>query len=193
MNTELTVEQIMAFKGQIDKDNSISVVTDRNGNRYGVKAVTEYVAGFFSGLENGEALIAANQPAVGVRSIKGTQLGEGRHQVLTAVRVLTDTSQALETTAALIALPFASVAPVQFKNGEFKISQGAELLRTSGTDVHNFKASTSNDDDFRNIVPVVLRGGVDMSINIKLAGAATAGHAYKIELRSIEFLAVGKS
>lgn len=192
MKNQLTLEEILKFKGQIDRDNSISVVTDRNGNKYGVKTVTEYVSGFLSQLENGEALIPANQPVVGVRSIKGNQLAEGKNQIITDVRVLFDTTLAAETQAALIAAPFASVAPVQFKNGEFRISQGVELLRTSGSDITNFKASTGNDADFRNIVPVVLRGAVDMSINIKLSAAATANHAFKVEYRAIEFALISK-
>lgn len=189
-NQSLSLEEILKFKGQIAKDNSISVVTASNGEKYAVKSVTEYAAGFLSQLENGEVLIPANQPIVGVRSIKGNQLSEGKAQVVTSVRVLFDTTLAAETQAALIAAPFASVAPVQFKNGEFRISQTGELLRSSGTDITNFKASTGNDADFREIVPVVLRGGVDMSINIKLSAAATANHAFKVEYRAVEFVKI---
>lgn len=190
MKNQLSLEEILKFKGQIAKDNSISVVQASNGEKYAVKSVTEYAAGFLSQLENGEVLIPANQPIVGVRSIKGNQLSEGKAQIVTSVRVLFDTTLAAETQAALIAAPFASVAPVQFKNGEFRISQTGELLRSSGTDITNFKASTGNDADFREIVPVVLRGGVDMSINIKLSAAATANHAFKVEYRAVEFVKI---
>lgn len=92
-NSDLSKEQIIAWAGAINKDSSIAVLTDpKTGNKYGVKSVTEYVAGYFTDLENGEVLIAANQPVVGVRSIKGNQLPEGKFQVLTSIRVLQDTT-----------------------------------------------------------------------------------------------------
>ena len=188
MNQSLSVEQIMAWKGQINKDSSLAIVQDAQGNRYGVKSKTEYVSGFFSQLENGEVLLPANQPLNGVRSIKGNQLIEGKYQVVTDIRVSLDTTQALETTAALITLPFASTAPVTFKNGEVKISQGADLFASTGVDVSTFKT-----DDFRAVLPFVIRGATDFAINIKIAGANTAGHAYKVEYRCVEFLLVGKS
>ena len=192
---ELSLEQILKWKGQIQAGSSLSVVTDPlTGIQYAVKTVTEYVSGFLSKLQNGEALIQGNQAIPGLRSIEGNKLVAGKYQVVTATRVLFDTSQALETDAALMALPFASVAPASFKNGQFSIAQTAECFRTSGTDATNFKASTGNSDDFRDIVPFVLRPQTTTSMNMLLVGAAAAvGSAYKIEYRAVEFLEVGKA
>jgi hypothetical protein len=191
--TSLSIDQILALKAQINKDNSIAVVRTETGELFTVKTVTEQVSGFFGQLQNGEVLIEANQPLVGVRTIKGNMLNEGRYQVIDSLRVLADTTLEASSDAELITAVWESKAPVAFKNGEVKIFQGSELLRTTGTDVHNFKASTSNDDDFKDIVPVVLRPSTPISINFKLAGVAPANSAYKLELRITEFTAIGKA
>lgn len=190
---QLSVETILGFFGQVKSDASIAVVTDPNtGKKYAVKSTTDYAAGYLTDLQNGEVLLASNKPQVGLRSMNGNQLLEGKYQVVYGVRNLFDTTLVANSEAALIAAPFASVAPVQFKNGEYRMSQTGELIRLSGTDATNFKASTGNDADFRNIVPVVIRPMTDVSINFKLAGAATAFHAYKTEWRAVEFVLIGK-
>lgn len=192
-SNELSAEALMGIYALVKKDASIVVVTNpETGIQYAVKSITEYFTGFLSQLENGEVVMPGNLPTVGLRTIKGNQLSEGKFHVVEAIRTLFDTTLVAATDAALIAAPFASVAPVQFKNGEVRVSQTGELLRLSGTDATNFKASTGNSDDFRTIVPVVLRPMTDISINFKLAGAATNFHAYKFEYRAIELVAIGK-
>ena len=191
--TALSIDQILALKAQVNKDNSVAVVRTETGELFTVKTVTEQVSGFFGQLQNGEVLIEANQPLTGVRTIKGNMLNEGRYQVIDSLRVLADNTLEASTDAELMTAVWEGKAPAAFKNGEVKIIQGSELLRTTGTDVHNFKASTGNDDDYKDIVPVVLRPSTPISINFKLAGAAPANSAYKLELRITEFTAIGKA
>jgi hypothetical protein len=190
----LSIDQILTLRAQIKKDNSVAVVQlPETGELFTVKTTTEQVSGFFGQLQNGEVLIEANQPLVGVRTIKGNMLSEGKYQVIDSLRVLADNNLADTTDAVLITAVWEDKAPAAFKNGEVRIFQGSELLRTTGTDVHNFKASTGNDDDFKDIVPVVLRPSTPISINFKLAGVAPAKSAYKLELRTTEFTAIGKA
>ena len=188
---QLTLEQLLEAKGRIQSGVSAGMVTISN-MPYTFKTVTEYVAGFYSQLVNGEVLVDSNQKKVGVRSIKGNTIKSGTFQLVESFRVLNEKPASGSTTAddaLILAAEFASVAPPSFKNGEFIVEQNAELFRSSGSDVANSKAATSNDDDFRTIAPIVIRGGEGspFKITIKNAGTPVANHAFKIEWRAIEF------
>lgn len=187
----LSLEQMIAWKRQMDSSASLPVFQDPlTGKQYAPKSVTEYAAGFFTKLKNGQIFESKNTPAVGVRSINGNKLAAETNQLVYQARVLCDTTLIAETEAALQAAPFASVAPAYFKNGEVNFTQNAELLRTTGTDIHNAKASTGNDADFKDVAPFNLRGGVAFQSIFSLAGDATQYHAYKLEWRAIEFVPV---
>ena len=188
---QLTVEQLVAARAFIASGVSVGQVTIGNQN-YSVKSVTEYVSGFFSALVNGEVLVDSNQKKVGVRSIKGNTLKGGTTQLIESIRVLCEKPASGSTAAddaLLIGAEFASVAPPAFKNGELLIEQNAELFRTSGTDIANSKAATSNDDDFKVIAPIVIRGGDSspFKITMKVAGTPVVNHAFKLEWRALEF------
>ena len=189
-NTALTVEQMMKWKGLIESGQSVGIV--QIGNKaYTVKSVTHYVSAFVSQLLNGELLLVKNVATPGIRSIDRNMLGAGVNFLGTSLRVLSDTSQALETDAAIITLPWATTAPSWVKNGELAIGQGSELFRSVGTDVSNWKASTGNDDDFRDIACFQFRPQSPTSIKFTLptgAAAPAAGSAIRVEIRGLEFV-----
>ncbi len=192
--SELTPDQIMRWVEQIRKNptSSMSVVYDTKGNAYGVKMVTESVSVSLASLENGNVLLASNAPYPGVRTIDKVQLKRGIFQVVTDARMLCDTTQALKTDVALSTLLFASTATAAVKNLEARFMQGGELFRTPGNDLMNSKTATSNDDDFRSLLPFIIRGGEDFNINLKLpAGAVITDTCVQIQWRAIEFTAPG--
>lgn len=192
----LTVEQIMAWVRKIKEnpDVSIPMIQDNAGKWWGVKVVTEYVSAFLQNLDNGNLLIAANQPIPGIRSIGGVQLDKSKYQAVLEANLLYDDSQDLLTDAALALLPFATAATGTIKNCEVRLLQSGELFRTVGSDLYNGRAATSNDDDFRTITPnPIIRGGHDFNWNIKLplGGVVALGAAIQIRWRAIEFTPAG--
>lgn len=192
-NKGLSLEQMKEWKRQIDAGSSLAIFKDsQTGKLYVPKSVTEYKAGFFTDLENGNIFKTNTEAQVGISSIDKRKLGAGVNQLVYAVRVRAK-SLAAGTEAALLASPFDGVAPAYFCNGEVRINQNAELLRSSGSDVTNIKAATGNDDDFREVVPFSLRENTPFDVNFKLAGSATANDAYKFEYRAIEFVEVAKA
>lgn len=192
----LSLEQMKEWKRQIDSGVSSALFVDpKTGKVYTYKSVTEYMAGFFTDLSstNGNLLKTSNKPIPGVRSFDGKQLGADVNQLVYAARVLADTTLIASTEAALVNASFASVAPPYFRNGEVRINQGSELLRTTGSDINNANASTSNDDDFKDVVPFALRETTNTDVIFTLADEATANHAYKLEYRAIEFVIASKA
>jgi hypothetical protein len=184
----LTLTETLGYKGAIIKGTSSPIVKGQV-----MKSRTHYFAGFLNQLTNGAIVESKNDDIVGVRSIKGNKLPAGVSFLVTGVRVLFDTSAGLQAGAGIPGAAWASVAPVNFKNGELSIRQGNETFTTSGTDVTNFKASTGNGDDFREVVPFELRPETSFEIIASLGAAAAADQAYKIELRGIEFVDTDKS
>lgn len=195
-SSSLSASDIMTLWAMVKSNSSINVVEHpATGKKYAVKSVTDYVSAYLTQArtDNGEILVASNKPAVGLRSIDGTKLPEGTNRVVYGIRALFDTALVATSDTAIAAAAWANNAPVVFKNGEVRISQGVELFRSSGTDCTNFKASTGNDDDFRSVIPFVLRGGVETSINLKLSGTPTDHNAVKFEMRSVEFIETNRA
>ena len=179
----LTYAEAVSYLASI-KEGSLPLVAGRI-----IKSSTKYIAGLTAGLgqNNGQLILPSTVPAVGTTNLpKGNMLPKGINYLVTGVRILFDTT----TGVTLASAGWKSEAPVNWKNGEFKISQNGagNLFETSGTDVTNFKASTSNDDDFRDIVPVLIRAESAYELQAALATGSTTDQAYKVELRVIEIV-----
>lgn len=162
------------------EEKSLPVVNDRR-----IRKVTYYVAGLSADLANnaGEVLYSNILKAVGITNFdNGGVLGKGKYFLATGIRILFDTT----VTDPKLAL-WANVAPVAWKNGELQIGQDGQptLFETPITDVTNFHASTSNDDDFTS-VEFLLQPQKPVSIRATTAGSP-ASSVYKIEIRGYEF------
>ncbi len=188
MEGTLTLEQALAYLGAIQPNGSdqksLPLVKGRRA-----RTVTKYIAGLSNALatNNGSTVLPATQKATGITNFEqGNILPKGTHLLVIGVRALFDTTAAVTPLTAI----WANVAPPIWKNGELTILQDGQgvLFQSSGTDVTNFKASTGNDADFRECVPFLLRPDTTFDIVAKLAGAAAADQAYKIELRCIELI-----
>ena len=179
----LTLQDRLAFLGAIQNNESLPSIGGKK-----IRTVTKYVAGQSVELSsnNGQVLLPATLKKVGVTNFEnGNSLPEGKEFLVSAIRVL------FETTATEINLStFKSAAPVAFKNGELTVSQDGQgiLFQTSGTDVCNSAAATSNDDDFREITPFKLRGATAFNIVFNTVGTVGAS-IYKVELRGEEIVA----
>lgn len=180
------------MKNNITLADAIQLIgaTQPNGNQEGglpeikgkrIRRQTFYFAGLASDLGNNanEVILSSTLKATGVTNFPtGGMLDKGKYFVCTGVRVLYDTT----VTDPKLAL-WANVAPIAFKNGEISIGQDGQptLFESSGTDVTNFHASTSNDDDFRE-VGFVWNPQKGCSIKLLTAGTPVAS-VYKVELR----------
>ncbi|MFY0481658.1 hypothetical protein ACI6PS_03560 [Flavobacterium sp. PLA-1-15] len=185
----LTNAEALTYLASIKAGTSLPSVQSRV-----IKAKTLYIAGASTGLaaNNGQLVIPSLVPEVGVTNLpKGNTLPKGTNLLVFGVRVLFETGAGKTTKDA----DFKSEAPANWKNGELKISQNGTgvLFETSGTDVTNFRASTGNDDDFREVVPFLIRSESPYSIEAQLASAGAANQLYKVELRAIEFVETDKA
>lgn len=153
---------------------------------YRGKSVTKYVAGTNASLatNNGNTILPGTLKVVGITNFeKGNSLPKGKKLLVIGVRALFDVTASVTTADA----NWDGNIPVAFANGEFEISQKGQgtLFASSGTDISNFKASTGNDDDFREVVPFVLRSETEFNIVFSSNGTPAVG-VYKVELRCIE-------
>ena len=151
-----------------------------NGKRIARKTLYfSGVAASLSGNSN-EVIVSGALKTPGITNFPtGGQLDAGSYFVATGVRVLFDIVSTTDPTAST----WASVAPACFKNGEFLIGQDGQptLFESSGTDVTNFKASTGNDDDFKE-VDFIWNPQKKCNIKLSPVGTVTAS-TYKVEVR----------
>lgn len=150
-----------------------------------IRRKSYYFAGVSSALGNNanEVILSQTLKETGITNFPtGGQLDKGKYFVATGIRILYDIVEVANPKLAT----WASIAPVCFKNGEIIIGQDGQptLFESPGTDVTNFKASTSNDDDFRE-VGFVWNPQKACSLKLLTAGAVTAS-TYKVELRGFE-------
>lgn len=183
----LTLQESLAFLGAIQPNGIEEKSLPAIGNRR-ARTVTKYIAGNSEDLSanNGATILAATKKETGVTNFEnGNLLPKGKHLLVTGIRVLFDTTANATTKDA----DWTSEAPVEWINGELTVAQDGQgtLFQTSGTDITNIGRAnrTSNDDDFRDIVPFLLRPETSFNIEAKLAGSATAS-VYKVELRCVE-------
>lgn len=182
MKNGKSLEETIGYIGAIDRGVSLP----KFGNNAFGRSATYYKTGFLNQLTSGQALLSSDKADVGVSTFDGNKLPRGVKALVTGIRVLFDTTASVQTNG-IKSAAFKSEAPVAFKNGEFKMTQGGQLVLLSGSDVTNFKGtSNGNDDDFRDVVPFMLRSQAAIEILLNLAGAAAVDQAYKIELRVIE-------
>jgi len=153
-----------------------------------IRRKTIYFAGASADLGSNanEVILPNTLTATGITNFPtGGMLDKGKYFVCTGIRVLFDT---VATTDPKVAT-WVSNSPACFKNGELKIGQDGQptLFESSGTDVSNWKASTGNDEDFREVA-FVWNPQKACSIKLLTVGAVTAS-TYKVELRGFEVFA----
>jgi hypothetical protein len=151
------------------------------------RSVTYYKAGSLKDVAgvNGKIILASDKPKPGVTNFQlGNTLQKGKPVFVDSLRMLFDITPGATVETA----DWKEVAPACFANGEFEITQAGTgvLFSTSGTDVTNSKASTGNDDDFREIHGFLLRDGVEFQITATLVGSVPSDALYKLELRGTE-------
>lgn len=196
MNTQnYTTETVQKWASLMRKDSSLVVYQDAQGNKYLGKTVHGYLSRFLKDATNGNLLLSKDKPAAGVRSFDGNKLPKGVRQLMLSVRGLIDTTTAFPgatTENDLAELNYANLPVGGIKNAEFKIIQGeTELVRSTISNIVNWRASTSNSDDYLAINPATLRDNVPTSFIITLPdGTVVNNTAIKIEYLAFEFIDV---
>jgi hypothetical protein len=184
--SKLTVEETLMWMNQA-KGGSLP-----NINGQVLKTGTKYINGLAANIEGGRLIVEGTVKKVGTTNFpKGNMLDEGVNYLVTGVRLLMDTT----TGVTLASAAWKSEAPANWKNGELTISQtgAGKLFDSPITDVANSKIATSNDDDFRDVIPFVIRGGAAFEIEVVLGTGAVADQAYRLELRVTEIVSTTKN
>lgn len=166
-------------------------------NVAGVKAVRKSVTYYFAGkaselgATNGKCLQNVKKAEPGITNFQGNQLPKDTTLLITAIRVRYEATGA----TALPDCEFNDNVPPQFANGEFQIVQNGSgtLFKSSGSDVSNRSASTGNDDDFREIVPVLIRSQKDFDFVFSQVGSTAYTGNFKIEVRGEEYTSPGSN
>lgn len=180
----LTVEETLMWMNQA-KGGSLPNISNQV-----LKTSTKYIAGLAADLasNNGRLIVESTTKAVGNNNFpKGNSLPPAISYLVTGVRLLLDTTAGVT----LLTAVWKSEAPANWKNGELTISQSGagKLFESPITDVASGKVATSNDDDFRDVIPFTIRGGVAFEFEVALGAGATANQAYRLELRVVEIVA----
>jgi hypothetical protein len=188
MKNTLTLQEALQYLGAINPSGNDTKSLPAVG-RYRVRSMTKYVAATSVQITSnqGKVILPNTLKAIGTTNFdNGNILPAGKSFLVTAIRVLSDTTVGKTTATAV----YDNVAPVDFKNGEFRVSQNGQgvCFESSGSDVANFKASTGNDADFREVTPFLLRSNANFDVEIAFNGAATAC-VYKVEFRGQELIA----
>lgn len=178
---------LASFKGM-----SLQVV-NVNGVQAVRKSVTYYYSGKASDLSatNGKCLQNVKKAEAGITNFQGNQLPKDTTLLITAIRVRFEDTGA----TALPDCAFDNNIPPQFANGEFQIVQNGSgtLFKSSGSDISNRSASTGNDDDFREIVPVLIRSQKDFDFVFSQVGTTAYAGNFKIEIRGEEYTSPGSN
>lgn len=194
-NKALTLKEGQEKAAQIiasGNETSLPIVTI-GGVRYYVKSKLIYATKFLADLVNGEFLKAADQEIPGIRNIKGNQIPLGTFLTVNEVKILTGVA-ATQDDAGLIGCAFATNAEPIVKNSDFEINQnGVPLYTGTVEDLNNWKASTSNQEDYTVVSDFIVRGGVGFNFKTTLASTAyTAKTALKVIVKAVEYTPVGR-
>lgn len=158
-----------------------------------IKHKVVYIAGLAANLPaDGNLVKQATDKAIGITNLDGgNKLNNGRHLLVVGMRILFDTTASTTPTTAT----WLSAAPANFKNGEIEISQqgGGTLYEGPIGPLHGYNASVAPEDQFRAVVPFLIRPGVEFFIKAFLASAGAADQAYRLELDCIEFVDADKA
>ena len=181
----LSLAERIEYNALRQEDSSIPAFLDRK-----VRSATFYIAGIGTDIkERGNLIYSDTSKRVGVTNFpEGNKLPKGMEIQVNAMRALFD-----KTTVGVTPLiaKWNTTPDEAWLNGNFSFEQGRTTFSTPITDLANIKASTSNDDDFRAIVPFTIREQVEFALIAELAGAAAAGTAWRIEMRCDVYTAAG--
>jgi hypothetical protein len=170
---------------------ALQIVFKGSQNAAVVRSHTFYVAGLASDLSanNGSTLSLITQKTPGYNNIGSNKLPAGMSFIIEEVCVLFEA----DATKTPLTGVFTSVAPPSFANGEFKIdvSGTGECFSSAGCDVTNKFASTSNEDNFRAIKPILIASQTEFDFIFKTVGSYTG--LYKVMVRGTLFAKPSKN
>lgn len=178
------LQNIIAFIVTIPEKASVSVIKNLWGQEKTMISATLYVCVWLDTIKNGNLLSSNTKILPGISSFDQQQIPKGMDFICTEVCALTQATGTNESSgeAGLLLNAWSDTAPVNVKNADFTVTQGALLFSAPGTDICNFRASTGRDADFRTIVPFRIRGGIDFQININGA-TASANQGLNFQMR----------
>ncbi|ALM50316.1 hypothetical protein AMR72_16345 [Flavobacterium psychrophilum] len=185
----LSLSEATAFLPLVEAGNGVATIG-------GVKAKTKvfYIAGLGTDLaaKNNELIDQATKKENGVTNFDGSnKLNKGRQILVTAIRILFDTTAATPVKEA----GWKSEAPAVFKNGTFKVGTSAagDIIENPVGPFAKYSSSLSVEQEFKQVVPFMIPEEVEYYIQLIPAGNAAADQKYRIEFDAIEFTAANKA
>lgn len=170
----------------------VQAVKEGNGvaSTNGVKARARvmYITGLGANLQakNQQLLEPKTDKEIGITNFEsGNILAKGRNLLVIGIRILFDTTADVTVLTAL----WKSEAPAAFKNGELVINQDGtgDLFNGPIGPIAKYSSSIPTEDEFRAVIPFMIRENARFTFQALLAGNAAANQAYRLELDCIEF------
>lgn len=184
---KLSLGEVLAYVGSIPAGRSLPTIEGQS-----IRKIVKVKSGFLKAVQDnaGEVVLENQKSEIGISNIEGNKVPTKRKWTVVGFRWLFDTTAGNGALGqeGLKSMAFKSEAPVCFKNGLFSIAQEGDNVCTeiTGTAATNWRASTSNDDDFEATIPFDLRATLAYSLKMLLVGVVSVDAAYKLELDIIE-------
>lgn len=185
----LELQDALNYVASAKAGNGIVMRQNAQGVAERARSKVFYIAGIGSeiAVNNNELITPGTKKILGTSNFDvGNSLNAGRNILVLGVRILFDvTANVTPLTAA-----WQSTAPVAFKNGELVITQDGSpgnLLEMPMSVLSKYSGSINTEDDFRAIVPFIIRETSPFKFHVNLAGAADAGLAWRLEFDCVEF------
>lgn len=179
----------LALLSAIQQGNGVAVMNNRK-----VRSKVFFIAGLAAGLaaKNNQLITGSLDKETGITNFeKGNVLPAGQNFLCTAIRLRFDTTASITPQTA----SWKSEAPPVFQNGELVIRQdgSGNIVELPISVLSKYNASIATEDEFRAVVPFVIREAVPFEILAVLAGATAADQAYRLELDGILFTDADKA
>ena len=175
----LSLEELIQYQASIADNSSAAEFMNQK-----MISTTLYIAGIGDQLIGlGQMIDGNTKPKVGITNFPSANvLPAGVNALVTEARMLFGTVTAGQTP---VSSDWKATAPKEWLNADLTFTQGGISFSTPISDLHNFKASTGNDDDFRSIIPFKIREQVAFNFVTELAGTSASTVAWRLELRAV--------
>lgn len=180
---DLSIQEAMSFIPYVQEGKGVAI---KDGQK--ARSKVFYIAGLGVELagKDGQLIEQSTKKETGITNFDGTnKLNSGRRILVTAIRVLFDTTAAVTPKTA----NWKSEAPSVFKNGDIIVGTTAagNIFDHPIGPLAKYASSLSVEQEFKQITPFMIMDNVEYSIKILLSGVAAVDQAFRVEFDAIEF------
>lgn len=178
----LSIQEAMSFLPLVVAGKGVAI---KDGQK--ARSKVFYIAGLGVELagKDGQLIEQSTKKETGITNLDGgNKLNSGRYILVTAIRILFDTTAGVTPKTA----SWKGEAPGVFKNGDILIGTSAagNIFDHPIAPLAKYASSLSVEQEFKQITPFMIMDKVEFTIKILLSGAAAVDQAYRVELDAIE-------